>query len=165
MKTKYLIYTAIISIVLTFGVNYLIVKWNFRSFNESAIGDKFRKACGEAEYKSWLLLQNPPSNYSLKEMNRLKSELHSYGNKCFEEWFEENKAVIYLKFLIPIFAFFIFNISILNFKYSNNYKTIAMIKEGLKNPFYSIIVILYFTSLLINLFFSKSGMLFISELP
>jgi len=142
----------------------MILKWNFQSFKESTPGEKFRRECVDIEPRVLFLSQNP-GEFSLKEMDKIKSELHAFGNKCFGEWFEENKLKIYMTFFIPILAFLFFSVSILNIKYSKDFKFFGMIKRAIKNPAYSIISIAYLLLLILNLIMCKSGMLLISEMP
>lgn len=172
MKTNYLILTAILSILLAGFITYLIVDWNFKSFNNSTYSVKFKNKMAEQQnfqnelrrtgYYEKLILEGEERVNEFLENNR--KELHDYHTQCFVDWYNDNKIMSSILFLIPIISFLIFNLSILNIKYSNNFKTLEMIKEALKNRYYSIISIVYLLILVLNLILAKDLMLAISEL-
>jgi hypothetical protein len=100
-----------------------------------------------------------PSYNSVQELKNVKTELHAAGDFNMNNWFSENTTSVYLKFLIPILGFILFNISLLNYKYAETHKASAMVKTALKNPYYTIITILFLLSLISNVIFCKSILL------
>lgn len=166
MKANYLIFTAVVSIFLTSGVNILIIKWNFNSFTQSEYHKIYKEKASELEYKLYSLPTESgfKAKHSLERIKEMTVELHNYGDQLLVKWFDENKIIIHLRFLIPIFVFLLFISSFLNIKYSDQYKTFEILREAFKYKFFSIIVLVYILILVSNLIICKKGMLYLSHL-
>lgn len=159
MKSSYLLLVFIISFLLTIAVNYLIINWNYKRFHNSEIGIQYKNDIYTTNRHITDYLEKVKSDhdpYYIKKIDELRENIYIRGVKQFSIWMDKNSMMIYLLFLIPVVAFVIFNISLLNIKYSKEYTTRNMISTSLKKPAFVIPVIIYLVLLIINIIVSKS---------
>lgn len=157
MKTKYLILTVIISALLTGGVSFLIDRWNTNSFEKSDLYRTYLQRERQLNYKMTDIQAKGGSTFSQDDIAENISgmkNLGSYYNNLYRQWVSDNQFAYRLKLLIPILAFLVFNIAILNQKYSGKFKTVEMMKSAYKNLYYSICSVVCFILLILNVFLS-----------
>jgi hypothetical protein len=146
MKTKYLIFTVLLSFILTIGVDYLVSLWNTKSFEKSDLYEKYldQKRSFEIRYLSG------SSIHSADEIKSESRNLVSHYKSLFRLWKMENEVIYRLRLSLTILLFFVFNFSLLNYKYAEDYSTPKMIKSACKNPFYSMLSVIILILLIIN---------------
>lgn len=149
MKTKYLILTVLLSAVLTGGVSYLIDIWNIKSFEKSDLYKDYLQRERALNYATTDYWKGDP-----KEVISGFKNLGSYYNNLYRQWVGDHQVTYRLKLLIPILAFLVFNIFILNHKYSGEFKTVEMMRSAYKNAYYSVCSFVCLILLILNVFLS-----------